>query len=148
MICDVYENDLATVHMGEHAEVRINAYPGKVFSGTISDIGATLDPSIRTAKVRIQVANPGNELRLGMFATATLMTGRADFVNAVPATAILQLHDRAYVFEPGGATGDFKRVSVTLGRALSGGMVEVKTGVVAGQQVVSNALALQNTADQ
>src|SRR3984957_15420322 len=55
VICDVYENDLATVHIGQEADIRLNAYPDKVFKGTISDIGAILDPSIRTAKVRIQL---------------------------------------------------------------------------------------------
>ena len=71
IICDVYENDLATVHLGQEADIRLNAYPDKVVKGTISDIGAVLDPNIRTGKVRIQVENPGDLMRLGMFATAT-----------------------------------------------------------------------------
>ena len=100
VVVDVYENDLASVHLGQHAEIRINAFPGKVFSGTISDIGATLDPSLRTAKVRIQVPNPAGELRIGMFATATLLGSQAHTVVSVPENAVLHLHDRAYVFEP------------------------------------------------
>ncbi len=67
VICDVYENDLAQVHLGQHADIHLNAYPGKVITGTISDIGAVLDPSLRTAKVRIQVDNPGMLMRIGMF---------------------------------------------------------------------------------
>jgi cobalt-zinc-cadmium efflux system membrane fusion protein len=148
VICDVYENDLSTVHVGEHADIRINAFPGKVFSGTISDIGATLDPSLRTAKVRIQVANPGGLLRLGMFATATLESGKATPAVTVPADAILHLHDLTYVYVPTVNRGGFKRVEVKTGRALAGNTVEILSGLGAGQQVVSNALDLQNTADQ
>jgi len=146
VICDVYENDLAGVHLGEHADIRLNAYPGKVFSGTISDIGAALDPSLRTAKVRIQVENPGGLLRLGMFATGTLKGSKAVEETAVPAGAVLQLHDRSYVFEPAGE-GAFKRVQVKAGATLAGNLVVVE-GISAGQQVVGNALDLENTADQ
>ncbi len=147
VICDVYENDLATVHMGQHADIRLNAFPGKTFNGTVSDIGAVLDPSIRTAKVRFQVENPGGLLRIGMFATATLMGSRATDEAVVPSGAILQLHDRSYVFLPSGQEGTFRRVQVKTGRTLDN-TTEILSGVSAGQQVVSNALDLQNTADQ
>jgi membrane fusion protein, heavy metal efflux system len=70
VVCDVYENDLPHVSVGETAEIRMNAYPDKLITGRISNIGAILDPSIRTAKVRIEVPNPGM-IRMGMFATAT-----------------------------------------------------------------------------
>ncbi len=148
VICDVFENDLAQVHMGQHADVRLNAFGGKVFSGSISDIGAVLDPSIRTAKIRIQVANPGNQLRIGMFASATLLSGRADSVVVVPANAVLQLHDRSFVFVPTNSEGSFRRVQIKTGRTLEGNVIEVLSGLADGQQVVSNALDLQNTADQ
>ena len=71
IICDVYENDLPMVHLGQVADIRLNAYPDRVIKGTIGEIDAILDPSIRTAKVRIQVPNPDRLMRLGMFATAT-----------------------------------------------------------------------------
>jgi len=148
VIVDVYENDLANVHLGQHADIRLNAFPGKVFSGTISDIGAQLDSTIRTAKVRIQVANTDNLLRVGMFATATLQTSHAEQHIAVPSTAILQLHDRSYIFVPGNGAGVFRRVEVKTGRTLDGNFVEILSGLGAGQQVVANALDLQNTADQ
>jgi cobalt-zinc-cadmium efflux system membrane fusion protein len=146
VICDVYENDLATVHLGQHADLRLNAFPGKVFSGTISDIGAQLDPSLRTAKVRIQVQNPGGLLRLGMFATGTFDGSKSTQQTAAPTSAILQLHDRSYIFEPAG-DGAFKRVEVKTGATLEGNFVEVQ-GIAPGQKVVSNALDLENTADQ
>jgi len=147
VICDVYENDLAQVKVGDTAHIQINAYPGESFRGTVSDIGAVLDPAIRTAKVRIQVQNPGGRLRIGMFASATLDVAKATLQTALPSTAVLHLHDRDFVFVPAG-NGTFRRVTVKLGNSLDGGWVVVQSGLAAGQQVVANALALQNTADQ
>ncbi len=148
VVCDVFENDLNTIHLGQHADIHINALPGKTFSGTISDIGAVLDPNIRTAKVRIQVPNPGTELRIGMFATATLLGSQAQVMVVVPADAILHLHDREFVFAPGTQQGTFKRVEIKAGRTLDNNLTEVLAGLRPGQQVVMNALDLQNTADQ
>ncbi len=147
IICDVYENDLAGVHLGQHADIQLNAFPGKLFSGTISDIGAQLDPNLRTAKVRIQVANPQRLLRLGMFATGTLEGSHPEQETAVPAAAVVQLHDRSYVYVPAG-NGNFKHVLVKTGTTLPGNLLEIQAGLDAGQQVVGNALDLENTADQ
>jgi membrane fusion protein, heavy metal efflux system len=147
IICDVYENDLSSVHLGQHADIRLTAYPGKVLSGVISDIGAVLDPQIRTAKVRIQVDNPDTLMRVGMFATATIQGNAPQTHTEVPATAVLHLHDRDWVYIPSGGN-QFRRVSVQGGAMLPGNMQEIISGINAGQQVISNALALQNTADQ
>ena len=70
ILCDVYENDIPKLQLGQEARIKLNAYPDRPLKGRISDIGPVLDPQLRTAKVRIQVANPGF-LKLGMFATAT-----------------------------------------------------------------------------
>jgi cobalt-zinc-cadmium efflux system membrane fusion protein len=147
IICDVYENDLASVHLGQKADIRLTAYPDRVLTGVISDIGAVLDPQIRTAKVRIQVGNPDTLMRVGMFATATIHGKTQQTRAQVPATAVLHLHDRDWVYVPAGS-GSFRRMSVQGGDILPSNMQEIRSGINAGQQVVSNALALQNTADQ
>ena len=146
IVCDVYENDLASVQVGDTAEIRLNAYPGRVLTGTISNIGAILDPSIRTGKVRIEVRNPGM-LRVGMFVTATFNGKTKETRTSVPATAILHLHDRDWVYVP---TPDkkFRRVEVVGGDPLPNKMQEIASGLQPGQQVVTNALALQNTVGQ
>jgi cobalt-zinc-cadmium efflux system membrane fusion protein len=59
VVCDVYENDLGSVHIGDPAEITLNAFPDRTFKGTVNNILPILDPSIRTGKVRIEVANPG-----------------------------------------------------------------------------------------
>ena len=136
------------MHLGESAEIRLAAYPDKVLTGTISDIGALLDPSLRTAKVRIQVPNPGNLLRIGMFATATFRGSKAKQKVVLPSAAILHLHDREYVFEPAGNAASFREVQIKSGIPLDNGMVEIVSGLTVGEQVVANALELQNTAAQ
>jgi cobalt-zinc-cadmium efflux system membrane fusion protein len=145
IVCDVYENDLPSVHIGDPAEITLNAYPSRVLKGTVSNIMPILDPNLRTGKVRIEVPNPGL-MRIGMFVTATFQ-GQKDEVNTVvPASAILHLHDLDWVYVP---TTDkrFRRVGVVGGDALPGGMQEIKSGIPAGQQVVTNPLALQNEID-
>jgi len=146
IVCDVYENDLGSVRVGDSAEIALNAYPGKAFAGRISNIGAVLDPNIRTAKVRIEVRNTGL-MRLGMFVAATFHGQKKEIHAAVPASAILHLHDRDWVYV---ASGDnkFKRVEVTSGEMLPGKLQEILSGIKAGQQVVVNALELQNTTGQ
>jgi cobalt-zinc-cadmium efflux system membrane fusion protein len=146
IICDVYENDLATVQIGDLADITLNAYPGKVMKGSVSNIGTSLDPSIRTGKVRIEVSNPGL-MRLGMFVTATLRGKINQVQTAVPASAVLHLHDRDYVYVP--APGNqFRRVEVTTGETLADNTQEIRSGLKQGQQVVSNALAMQHTIEQ
>jgi membrane fusion protein, heavy metal efflux system len=146
ILCDVYENNLAQVHLGESAEIRLNAYPDKVFTGRIGNIGPVLDPNLRTAKVRIEVKNPGL-MKVGMFVTATFHGLKKETHAAVPASAILHLHDRDWVYIP---TGDkkFRRTEVVAGNSLPGNMQEIASGLQAGQQVVTNALVLQNTVEQ
>ena len=146
IVCDVYENDLAQVRLGEYADVRLNAYPDRVFRGRISNIGQIMDPNLRTAKVRLEVENPGL-MRFGMFVTAMFHGEAREQHAVVPATAVLHLHDRDWVYtpEPGNR---FRRVEVNGGAMLPGNQQEILTGIKPGQQVVANALVLQNTVDQ
>ncbi len=146
ILCDVYENDLASVRLGETADITVSAYPGRVFNGRISNIGAILDPNIRTAKVRIELANPGL-MRPGMFVTATFHGSKTEKHAAVPASAILHLHDRDWVYVPAGGNS-FRRVEVKAGAMLPNKMQEILSGLMPGQQVVTNALELQNTSEQ
>ncbi|HYA24863.1 MAG TPA: efflux RND transporter periplasmic adaptor subunit [Terriglobales bacterium] len=146
VLCDVYENDLVNVRLGEQAEIRLNAYPGKVFLGMINNIGPILDPNIRTAKVRIEVRNPG-VMRVGMFVTATFHGKQEERRATVPATAILHLHDRDWVYVPV-ENNRFRRTEVVAGDMLPNHMQEVVSGIAPGQQVVANALEFQNTVEQ
>jgi cobalt-zinc-cadmium efflux system membrane fusion protein len=145
IVCDVYENDMANVRVGQPADIKLSAYPDKVLKGTISNIGPILDPSIRTAKVRIEVANPGQMMHLGMFATATLFGKEKQNYAAVPASAIVHLHDRDWVYIP--EQEKFKRIEVVGGEQLPNNMQQVLSGLQPGQQVVTNAINLENAID-
>jgi cobalt-zinc-cadmium efflux system membrane fusion protein len=146
IICDVYENDLANVHPGDTADIRLNAYPGQRFKGKVSNIGAVLDPNLRTAKIRIEIQNAGL-MRLGMFVTATFHGQSMEMHTAVPATAILHIHDRDWVYVPA-QDKKLRRVEVVSGNALQGDLQEVLSGINPGQEVVANALVLEHTIDQ
>jgi cobalt-zinc-cadmium efflux system membrane fusion protein len=146
ILCDVYENDLAQVHLGQYADVKLNAFPNQIFKGRIGNISPILDPNLRTAKVRLEMRNPGL-MRLGMFVTATFHGLQTETRATVPASAVLHLHDRDWVYVPADG-GQFRRLEVTAGKMLPGNLQEIVAGVRPGQKVVSNALVLQATAEQ
>jgi cobalt-zinc-cadmium efflux system membrane fusion protein len=145
VVCDVYENDMANVRMDEAVDIKLNAFPNRVFKGKVGNIGYILDPNIRTAKVRIEVPNPGLIMRPGMFATATLYSLAKQTFTSVPSSAILHLHDRDWVLIP--VQGKFRRTEVTSGAQLPNNMQEIVSGLQPGQQVVSNAVVMQNAID-
>ena len=143
ILCDVHENEMPFIQMGEYADIHLAAYPDQVFKGRIGNIGPVLDPNIRTAKVRLEVANPGL-MRVGMFVTASFRGKKEERHAVVPAAAVLHLHDRDWVYLPAG-DGRFHSVEVKAGAMLPGSMQEILAGLQPGQQVVANALELQNT---
>jgi len=146
VMCDVYENDLPFIRLGQYADIHLNAYPDLTLKGRIANIAAVLDPNLRTAKVRLEVANPGM-LRLGMFVTATFHGLKEEKHATVPATAILHLHDRDWIYAPMEG-GKFRRLEVTSGKMLPDNLQEITLGLRPGERVVANALVLQATAEQ
>jgi cobalt-zinc-cadmium efflux system membrane fusion protein len=114
----------------------------------VSNIGAVLDPTIRTAKVRIEIQNPGI-MRMGMFVRATFHGQTNEMHTIIPASAVLHMHDRDFLYVP--ASGNrFRRVEVVSGDLLQDNltMQEIKSGLAPGQQVVTNALVLDHVLAQ
>lgn len=146
IVCDVWENDMARVHVGEYADIHLVAYPNRVLKARISNILPIVDPNIRTAKVRLEVENPGL-MRLGMFVTATFHGETMERHATVPATAILHLHDRQWVYTPTGS-GGYRRQEVVAGEMLPDNLQEVVSGLKPGDQVVERALVFQDTVEQ
>jgi cobalt-zinc-cadmium efflux system membrane fusion protein len=148
IVCDVYENDMANVRIGDTASISLNAYPDRMFTGKVSNIGAILDPNIRTAKVRMEVQNPGI-MRLGMFVRATFRGQTSEMHTIVPSSAILHMHDRDFVFVPA-PDKKFRRVEVASGDVLQDNLnlQEIKSGLKPGEQVVTNALVLDHVLGQ
>lgn len=146
IVCDVWENNMSQVRIGEYADVHLAAYPDRVLKARISNILPIIDPNIRTAKVRLEVDNPGL-MRIGMFVTATFRGETMEKHATVPSTAILHLHDREWVYTPLG-NGRFRRLEVVAGNTLPGNVEEVVSGLKPGDQVVERALMFQNTVEQ
>ena len=137
---------MAQVHIGEYADIHLAAYPNRILKARISNILPIIDPTIRTAKVRLEVENPGL-MRLGMFVTATFHGATMERHATVPATAVLHLHDRDWVYMPAGE-GRFRRQEVVAGSMLPNGAQEVVSGLKPGDQVVTRALVFQDTVEQ
>ena len=146
IVCDVFENDISKIALGQEAHIKVNAYPDRIITGRVSDIGPILDPTLRTAKVRIQVSNPGF-LKLGMFTSATFSSSAKETHAVVPADAVLHLHDRDWVYLPEGCN-QFKRTEVHAGKMLDGDRQEILSGIKPGQQIVNNALLLETAGNQ
>lgn len=146
VLCDVYENDLGEVHVGDSARIRLNAYPDKTFDGQVADISRVLDPATRSAKVRIVLANHDGSLRPGMFAMATFRSRKSQSRIVVPATSLIRLQDKDWVFrkQKEGAQ-QFRRVEVHTFGGIVDGMQPIepspsKDGLHAGDEIVANAL--------
>src|ERR1700683_1742639 len=139
VVCDVFENDLGDVHLGDSAEIKLNAFGDRVFRGTVVDISRVLDPNTRSAKVRIVLPNGDGALRPGMFAVAKFRSRKMTQRVVIPATAIMRLHDKDWVFRKEGG-GNFRRMVVQADGLAPDGMQEIREGVKAGDEVVANAL--------
>jgi len=139
VVCDVFENDLGDVNLGDSAEIKLNAFGDRVFRGKVADISRVLDPNTRSAKVRIVLANEDGALRPGMFAVAKFRSRKVTSRVVVPATAIMRLHDKDWVFRKEGGNS-FRRLVVQADGLAPDGMQEIRDGVKAGDEVVTKAL--------
>ena len=142
IICDVYENDMSFVRVGEYADIHLAAYPEGGSQGTHRQHRAVLDPNLRTEKVRLEVDNTGL-LRFGMFVTATFHGMQKEAHATVPATAVLHLHDRDWVYAPDG-NKQFRRMEVVGGehaaRQSAGGLSGHPAGSTSGGQRACSAV--------
>ena len=139
VLCDVFENDLGKVHLGDTAEIRMNAFPDRVHKGQVTDISRVLDPNTRSAKIRIVLANPDGSLRPGMFAVATFRSRKLSDRVVIPASAIMRLHDKDWIFRKE-APNRFRKIAIQADGLAPDGMQEIREGVKAGDEIVINAL--------
>jgi cobalt-zinc-cadmium efflux system membrane fusion protein len=145
VVCDVYENDLGQIQLGDSAEIRLNAYPDKVYRGTVADISRVLDPNLRSAKVRIVLPNPDGALRPNMYAVATFRSRKMQSRLVVPGIAIMRLQDRDWVFRQEGQN-QFRKTEVHTQGATEDGLQQLQDGPLkAGDEVVANALAFSTS---
>ena len=139
ILCDVYENDLARVHLGDRAEIELNAYPNRRLAGRVTNISKLLDPNTRAAKVRIELPNETGILRPNMFATIHFVSQGTEARTVIPSSAVLRLQDRDWVFIK---LNDqrFRRTEVEAGPVNPDKTQQILGGLRPGDQVVTNAL--------
>jgi len=147
ILCDVYENNLSQVRLGDTAEVRLNAYPDRVLKARISNISSLLDPNTRTAKVRLELPNTSGIMRPGMFAVARFFSQSMKDRIVLPATAILRLHDKDWIFVPAGGNA-FRRREIQSGETAPDGYQFVLAGIQPSEQVVKNALQFSSATEK
>jgi cobalt-zinc-cadmium efflux system membrane fusion protein len=139
LVSDVFENDLGQIHLGDSAEIHLNAFSDRRFRGKVADISRVLDPNTRSAKVRIVLANSDGALRPGMFAVAKFRSRKLTDRVVVPSTAIMRLQDKDWIFRKEGDKR-FRRVEVQADGLAPDGMQEIRDGVKPGEEVIANAL--------
>ncbi|MBK8324878.1 MAG: efflux RND transporter periplasmic adaptor subunit [Betaproteobacteria bacterium] len=145
VMADAYEGDLASVRVGMPAALSLKAYTGRNFRGTVAFIDPLLDPATRTAKVHMHFLNPGMELKPEMYGDVVL-EGRDRKGLRIPADAVIRSGTKDVVFIALG-DGKFSPREVQLG-AHNGSEVEVRSGLEAGQQVVTRANFLVDSESQ
>jgi RND family efflux transporter MFP subunit len=137
---EIFEQDLASVRVGQTVTADLDALPGHSRSGRISYIYPTLNPDTRTVRVRVVLANGDMQLKPGMYATLRIAGSRARSVVTVPRSAVLATGERSIVFVRG-AEGHLMPREVELGAA-SDDRIEILRGVSAGESVVASATFL------
>lgn len=137
---EVFEQDLAAVHLGEQVTVEFEALTGQTMTGRITYIYPTVNPESRTAKIRIALANPGMRLKPGMYATIRMNSSTAVATLGVPRSAVLQTGERSLVFVKAG-NGQLQPREVKVGAA-SDDRIEILSGLRAGETVVASATFL------
>ncbi|HXM22896.1 MAG TPA: efflux RND transporter periplasmic adaptor subunit [Terriglobales bacterium] len=145
VVCDVYENDLGQVHLGDSAEIRLNADSDKIYRGKVADVSRVLDPNLRSAKVRIVLPNPDGSLRPNMYARAIFRSRKVQSRLVVPSTAIMRLQDKDWVFRKEGQN-QFRKTEVHTQRVTEDGFQQLQDGPLkAGDEVMANALAFSTS---
>jgi membrane fusion protein, heavy metal efflux system len=139
VIGQAYEKDLGKVRVGSGASVTTEAYPGKVFRGRISYVDPRLDPQTRTAQVRIELANPGQILKIGMYVNIAFATisGSESTVAMIPKAAVQNINNQHVVFMATNDTNVFIYRPVRLGTETNG-YYPVLEGVQVGDRIVTN----------
>jgi cobalt-zinc-cadmium efflux system membrane fusion protein len=146
-LCDVYQDMLPRVHVGDIAQVNLNGFPEDKYPAKVVNISAVLDPNTRSAKVRLELPNPKGLMRAGMFVTATFRATKLVDRVVVPSSAIVHLHDKDWVYMPLGGN-QFRRVPVELGPEDKDGYQQVISGLKPGDRVVTNALQFSSAAEE
>ena len=135
----VYEKDLGKVVVGSGAGIASDAYPGRIFRGRVSYVDPTLDPATRTAQARIELANPGQVLKIGMYVNVTFaaLGGAESTGPVIPKSAVQNINDQQVVFVETTTPNTYAMRPVKLGPEING-QYPVLEGLAVGERIVSD----------
>ena len=138
VVGQVYEKDLGKIHIGSGASITTDAYPGRVFRGQVSYVDPKVDLQTRTAQARIELANPGQQLKIGMYVNVAFaaLAGAGSTVPVVPVAAVQNIGNRQVVFVVTSDPGVFAMRPVRLGPE-SNGYYPVLEGLNVGDRIVT-----------
>lgn len=139
VIAQVYEKDLGKIRIGSGASITSDAYPGKVFRGRVSYVDPTIDQTTRTAQVRVELTNPGQLLKIGMFVNVAFATVGASetTIPVIPKSAVQNVNNQQVVFVSTKGLSVFAMRPVRLGSEANG-FFPVLEGVTAGDHIVTD----------
>jgi Cu(I)/Ag(I) efflux system membrane fusion protein len=137
---EVFEKDLSMVRLGQHGMVSFEAYPGEMFHGSVTYLYPTVSPDTRTARVRLELQNPGLKLKPGMYAQVELHGGEVEETLLVPRSAVLQTGERSLVFHRM-SNGQLHAMEVVTGMS-SGDQIQILSGLREGHVVAASATFL------
>ena len=137
VVGQVYEKDLATVRVGSGANVSSDAYPGRVFRGRVSYVDPKIDPATRTAQLRIELANPRQMFKIGMYVSVgfAALGAPEKTMPMVPKDAVQAIGNQQYVFAATDKPNEFLLLQVKLAPE-SNGFYPVIEGLNAGDRIV------------
>jgi cobalt-zinc-cadmium efflux system membrane fusion protein len=140
---DIYEKDFTAAKIGEEAQVTLDAYPNQHWTGRIAVVSDTVDPTTRTLRVRVVLANPGGHIKPAMFGSIRVLRSTSQGI-VVPVSAVIREANQSYIFV-GKGNGHFEKRSVKLGREMDGSL-EILNGLNPGDTIVSQGALLLRAA--
>jgi len=139
VVAQVYEKDLGKIHIGSDASITTDAYPGRVFRGRVSYVDPAVNPQTRTAQARIEIANPGQQLKIGMYVNVAFgaLGGAENTAPTIPAAAVQNLNNQQVVFVATNEPNVFVMRSLRLSPETNG-IYQVLEGLNVGDRIVTN----------
>ncbi|MDR2617227.1 MAG: efflux RND transporter periplasmic adaptor subunit [Treponema sp.] len=136
----VAERFVSKVALGQTCEIALDAYPGEIFTGRITEVSPVVDPASRTMEVRVGVPNTGSRLKAGMFAKVRIITEQKNNIVKIPGSALIQRFGEDYVFvteaDPDSSGNSLARKRIVVPGILIDGILEVQQGLKPDEDVI------------
>jgi multidrug efflux pump subunit AcrA (membrane-fusion protein) len=137
---NVAERFISKMAMNLSCEITLDAWPGEIFLGSISEISPTVDPASRTMEVRVTVSNTGSKLKQGMFAKVKIITQQKDNIVKIPASAVIKRFGEEYVYvvekDPSNSEFNIARKRIVVQGIIIDGMTEIQSGLSPDEEIV------------